>query len=147
AQWQPLGVAQTIASFKPGIPKILEWDFTPSASASEHACLLAVIDSASDPIPPGNKVFDIRTLIATDKRIGLKNLHILDPKRVSAPSIASGILSFGLKGGQPNDRAHPAWGNAAKGEPDLLKTGHPDNSQSRGLAAKEPSQALLQSLS
>src|SRR5262249_12055555 len=73
AQWQPIGSAQTIASFEPGIPKILEWDFTPPASASEHACLLVVMDSASDPIPPGNKAFDIRTLTAIDKRVGLKN--------------------------------------------------------------------------
>ena len=44
--WHPVGAAQTIASFKPGIPVVLEWDWTPPPSAAEHSCMLVVIDSA-----------------------------------------------------------------------------------------------------
>jgi hypothetical protein len=146
AQWQPIGSAQTIASLKPRIPKILEWDFTPPTSAGEHACLLVVVDSASDPVPPGNKVFDIRTLAATDKRIGLKNLHVLDPKQAPAPGIASGILSFGLKGGNQTIEFVPHGGMPPKVSLIFSKQAIPANPNVVGLTAKAPSQALLKAL-
>jgi hypothetical protein len=41
------------------------------------------MDSASDPIPAASKVFDVGVLIPTEKRVGLKNLHIIDA--LSAP--------------------------------------------------------------
>jgi photosystem II stability/assembly factor-like uncharacterized protein len=76
--WKPIGAAQTIASLSPTRPAILEWDWVPPASAAPHSCLLVVIDSTSNPIPPGNKVFAIGTLVTTEKRVGLKNLHVID---------------------------------------------------------------------
>jgi hypothetical protein len=93
-QWQPVGTAQTIASFKPGIPVVLEWDWTPPATAAEHSCMLVVMDSASDPIPTANKVFDIGTLVSSEKRAGLKNLHIIDSPPIPPPGGLSGILNF-----------------------------------------------------
>ena len=83
SQWRPVGAAQTIASFKPGKPVVLEWDWTPPQTAAEHSCMLVVMDSASDPIPAASKVFDVGVLIPTEKRVGLKNLHIIDA--LSAP--------------------------------------------------------------
>jgi photosystem II stability/assembly factor-like uncharacterized protein len=85
AQWRPVGAAKTIALFKPGKPVVLEWDWTPPPGAAEHSCLLVVMDSASDPIPAARKVFDVGVLIPTEKRIGLKNLHIVDTQ--SSPAI------------------------------------------------------------
>ena len=40
--------------------------------------MLVVIDCPSDPIPAGSKVFDIATLVTNEKRVGLKNLHVID---------------------------------------------------------------------
>jgi photosystem II stability/assembly factor-like uncharacterized protein len=87
AQWRPIGAAQTIASFKPGKPVVLEWDWTPPQTAAEHSCMLVVMDSTSDPIPAARKVFDVGVLVPADKRIGLKNLHIVDTQ--SAPPIGA----------------------------------------------------------
>src|SRR5262249_16702324 len=43
-----------------------------------HSCLLVVADCPSNPIPAGNKVFAIGALVTTEKRVGLKNLHVID---------------------------------------------------------------------
>src|SRR5262249_40744959 len=44
-----------------------------------HSCMLVVIDSPSDPIPASTKaIFDIAQLVTTEKRAGLKNLHVVD---------------------------------------------------------------------
>jgi hypothetical protein len=37
-----------------------------------------VVDSAADPIPAANKVFDVGVLVPREKHCGLKNLHIVD---------------------------------------------------------------------
>jgi hypothetical protein len=76
--WQPIGAAKTIAALSPATPAILEWEWTTPTSAPQHSCLLAIIDSASDPIPPGAKVFDVDALVVDEKRAGLKNLHVVD---------------------------------------------------------------------
>jgi photosystem II stability/assembly factor-like uncharacterized protein len=76
--WKPIGAPQTIPSISPTRPEILEWDWVPPASAAQHSCLLIVVDCPSDPIPSANKVFDIGQLITIEKRVGLKNLHLID---------------------------------------------------------------------
>jgi hypothetical protein len=76
--WKPIGAAQVIASLSPKRPEVLEWDWVPPMSAAAHSCLLVVVDSASDPIPPAAQVFDIGTLVTQEKRAGLKNLHVVD---------------------------------------------------------------------
>jgi hypothetical protein len=76
--WKPIGTAQTIASISPTRPEVLEWDWVPPATAAQHSCLLIVADCASDPIPAVNKVFDISTLVTTEERVGLKNLHLIN---------------------------------------------------------------------
>jgi len=87
SQWRPIGATQTIASAAPGIPTILEWDWTPPAGAATHSCLLAVMDSTSDPIPEAAKVLTLGTLVPGEKRVTLKNLHLIDPAAASSASI------------------------------------------------------------
>jgi photosystem II stability/assembly factor-like uncharacterized protein len=77
--WFSVGPAKTIASISPTRPEILEWDWTPPATANNHSCMLLVVDCASDPIPAAHKVFDIWTLVTQEKRVGWKNLHVIDP--------------------------------------------------------------------
>ena len=79
ANWTPVGAPQTIASLDPLRPEVLRWDWTPAPTADAHSCLLAVIDSPSDPIPANTKlIFSIGQLVTTEKRAGLKNLHLVD---------------------------------------------------------------------
>ena len=76
--WKPIGAAKTISNLSPKRPEVLEWNWTPPASAATHSCLLVVVDSAEDPIPAASKVFNVGTLVPSEKRVGLKNLHVID---------------------------------------------------------------------
>ena len=79
AQWHPIGAAKVVPSLSNTLPAILEWDFAPPLAAATHSCLLVIMDSPSDPIPAGNKVFDIGTLVSNEKRVALKNLVLVNP--------------------------------------------------------------------
>jgi len=82
--WVPIGSAQTIASISPTRPEILEWDWAPPSSLPDHTCLLIVADCPTDPIPAANKIFSVGTLVAAEKHVGLKNLHLINA--LPAPS-------------------------------------------------------------
>ena len=76
--WRPIGAAQLVPSVSPTEPTVLEWDWNTPVTAADHSCLLIVVDSAEDPIPAANKVFDIGALVTNEKRVGLKNLHVVN---------------------------------------------------------------------
>ena len=76
--WTAISPAKTIASLSNTIPSILEWHWNTPASAADHTCLLVVVDSPADPIPAANKVFDVGVLVSTERRVGLKNLHVVN---------------------------------------------------------------------
>jgi len=78
ANWTPVGSPQVISSLEPLRPEVLEWTWTPPVAADAHTCMLVVMDSLDDPIPAGNKVFDIAQLVTTEKHVGLKNLHLVN---------------------------------------------------------------------
>jgi len=74
--WQPIGAAQTIATLEPNRPVIVTWDFTVPQTTATHSCLLAVVSSPDDPIT--NAQTDVNVLVDTEKRVCLKNLHVID---------------------------------------------------------------------
>ena len=78
ANWTAVGAPQTIPMLEPLRPTVLEWTWTPPADADTHSCLLVVVDSPSDPIPTTAKVFEVAQLVTTEKRAGLKNLHVVN---------------------------------------------------------------------
>jgi len=98
--WKPIGTAKVIPSLSPIEPTVLEWDWNTPMTAADHACLLVVMDSPANPIPAGNKVFDIGTLVSNEKRVGLKNLHV-----VNAPPGTSTGLSLGFYGASDKAQA------------------------------------------
>jgi len=77
SHWKPIGTAQTIPLLLPTEPTVLEWEWNTPTVAADHSCLLVVMDCPSDPIPVGNKVLNVGTLIANEKHVGLKNLHVV----------------------------------------------------------------------
>ncbi len=78
ANWAPVGAAQTIPTLAPLRPTVLEWTWTPPPGSDAHTCLLVVVDSQSDPIPAAAKVLDVAQLVTGEKRVGLKNLHLVN---------------------------------------------------------------------
>jgi hypothetical protein len=155
-QWHPLGTAQTIASLSNTTPAILEWDFTPPSTASNHVCLLAIMDSPADPIPAANKVFTIGTLISNEKRAALKNLTVVDPSPstwltidfnaalsgvATIRVIGTGAATFGIA--LPKGAALPAVAAAAKRRAAPGGGGSP---RLEGLAVKKASARHIERL-
>lgn len=76
--WKPIGTAKILPSVSPTEPVIVEWDWATPTTAADHSCALVIADCAANPIPAANKVFDIGTLVSREKRVGLKNLHVVN---------------------------------------------------------------------
>jgi hypothetical protein len=76
--WKAIGAAKVIASLSPRRREVLEWDWTVPLGQATHSCLLAVMDCLSDPIPAANKIFNVNNLVRQEKRVGLKNLHVIN---------------------------------------------------------------------
>lgn len=133
--WHPLnkgaGTFQTITTLSPTEPTVLEWDFPLPTSAATHSCLLAVMDCPADPIPAGNKIFNVDALVRNEKRVGLKNLHVvnippgttfwatLDFHRLLAATSAIRIIGTGANGGSigflfPKSAQPPSAGKSSK---------------------------------
>jgi hypothetical protein len=77
AQWQPVGPAQNIASLQPNQPVVVSWDWTVPISAATHSCLLAVVSGDEDPITTLET--NVNVLVDSEKRVCLKNLHVVGP--------------------------------------------------------------------
>jgi hypothetical protein len=75
ADWQPIGSAQTIPILEPNRPVIVSLDWTVPAGANTHSCLLAVV-SSDDPITTTET--NVNNLIKSEKRVCLKNLHVVN---------------------------------------------------------------------
>jgi hypothetical protein len=76
ANWTPVGPAQTVAVLEPNRPVIVSWDYTVPNTAATHSCLLAVLSSSEDPI--ANPQTSVDLLVNSEKRVCLKNLHVID---------------------------------------------------------------------
>lgn len=123
--WKPVGPAKVVPSLSPGAPVVLEWDWAAPADATDHSCLLLVVDSTEDPIPEANKVFDVDRLVRAEKRVGLKSMMVS-----TAPAGATLWTTLDLHSAAASTsiRIHPSVGGASMG---LLL---PKTSQPRSLA-------------
>ncbi len=95
SQWHPIGTRSVDIS--PTVPTVVEWDWTTPAGQATHSCLFVVVDSPQDPIPAVNKIFDVDSLVRSEKRVGLKNLHVVDAIPMPAPAtglFGGAILDF-----------------------------------------------------
>ncbi len=100
ANWVPLGPARVISAVDPLRPEVVSWPYTPAVGSDPHSCVLVVVESADDPLPASTRAtFDVATLVTTDKRIGLRNLHLVTlqpdevrplPLRLHAPASPPG---------------------------------------------------------
>jgi hypothetical protein len=81
--WTPVGAAQMIPTLHPNRPAIVSWDFTVPSTTATHTCCLAVVSSGDDPF--SNPATDVATLVSQDKRVCLKNLHMVDPGPAPVP--------------------------------------------------------------
>ncbi|HUL72264.1 MAG TPA: hypothetical protein VLT86_04135 [Vicinamibacterales bacterium] len=139
-QWKPIGSAKVVSLLSDVEPAVVEWDWSTPTSAADHSCLLVVMDSPSNPIPAASKVFDVGTLVSSEKRVGLKNLHIVDAP--TGAGMTTILKFFGMTDKLHAIRLLPV--NPAGWQIGLLlpkKFAKP-----QGWTAKKPSAALLKDL-
>jgi photosystem II stability/assembly factor-like uncharacterized protein len=98
ATWLPVGPARTIPLLEPNRPVIVTWDWVVPASAATHSCLLAVATCDEDPITTTQ--LDPALLVPNEKRVCLKNLHVVS----GGPSPGQKIMSIDFH----NASAHEA---------------------------------------
>jgi photosystem II stability/assembly factor-like uncharacterized protein len=163
AVWTPIGTAKVIPSLSPAEPVVLEWDWTTPTTAAEHTCLLVIMDSASNPIPAANKVFDVNTLVPNEKRAGLKNLHVVDA--VAGTSRGAALAFFSRRPIAQTIRVMPAalggwrvgliWPKGTPPAPVMKaarrsrsgkSSSHAAALKQQGWTAKKPSAAAMKSL-
>ncbi|MCI0463586.1 MAG: hypothetical protein L0Z62_42160 [Gemmataceae bacterium] len=141
--WRPIGAAQTLASVSPAEPTVLEWEWSTPLEAADHSCLLVVLDSPTDPIPAAAKVFDVNRLVPNEKRVGLKNVHV-----VSAVAGTSSWTPFQFFGSP--DQLHTvklSTSGAGKWTVGiLLQNVSQPALKLGGITRKQPTQVLLKAL-
>jgi photosystem II stability/assembly factor-like uncharacterized protein len=94
--WTPIGSYKTAPPIPPARETILKWNWTPPLTTAEHTCLLVVMDSPADPIPTANRVLDVATLVTGERRVGLRNLHVVDAP-AGAPTLVELAFTAGVK--------------------------------------------------
>lgn len=83
AAWRAVGPVRVIPTLEPNRPVVVSWDWTIPLDAATHSCLMAVVSGGDDPITTTETT--IGTLITSEKRVCLKNLHVVNAG--SAPSM------------------------------------------------------------
>ncbi|MFN7920350.1 MAG: hypothetical protein U0Q16_09650 [Bryobacteraceae bacterium] len=71
--WKAVAAAKTI-SVAPTRPEVVEFDWTLPAAAAQHASLLAVVQSADDPVAQS---FEIATLVPGNRQVALRSVHLV----------------------------------------------------------------------
>jgi hypothetical protein len=104
--WFSIGPAKIIPSLSPTEPTVLEWDWATPVTAAQHTCLLVVMDSPSDPIPAANQSLNVGWLVPNEKRVGLKNLHIVDPP--PGTTYGTKLSFFSVSGKKSTVRIEPS---------------------------------------
>ncbi|MEZ5407729.1 MAG: hypothetical protein R2761_06875 [Acidimicrobiales bacterium] len=107
ANWEPLGPPRVIPALDPLRPEVVSWPYTPAVGSDPHSCVLVVVEPADDPLPAATRAtFAVAPLVATDKRIGLHNLHLVTlgpddvaprPVRLHASADAAGDGPWSLR--------------------------------------------------
>jgi photosystem II stability/assembly factor-like uncharacterized protein len=95
ADWHLIGNV-VVTNLEAGFPRVVSVQWTPPATASAHACLLAMVDSPQDPLLPQTEL-NVDTLTRNNKHVTQRNVHTV-----------SAILTAGARAGW----AVPSFRNA-----------------------------------
>jgi hypothetical protein len=140
--WHPVGNAKTIATASATQPAIVEFDWPVPVTQATHTCMLVIMDSPSDSIPPINRVPNIWQLIGNEKRVGLKNLQIIDAPPAPPPGGGASWFTLDFHPSSATSatvrlEAGPGVGDVAIVFPKSVKIGGPAagaSSKRRGTA-------------
>jgi photosystem II stability/assembly factor-like uncharacterized protein len=141
--WTPVGPARTIASLSPSEPAIVEWDWSTPMSVADHTCLLAICDCAEDAIPAASKVLNVNALVPSERRVGLRNLHVVS----AAPGSFywTPFQFFGDAGQSQKVRVLPSGARGWRAGL-VLQKGAQGKLKLEGMSASKPTAGMLSAL-
>ena len=96
--WIQVG-CKTVDQVGPFLPAVTQFPFAVPTTMDPHSCMVAIVDSQSDPIVLGSDRFQVEALALRDRHVAQRNLHILDspgltganPGQIVSGSTASGV--------------------------------------------------------
>lgn len=80
--WQavnPTAPCQVITVLNPDLPQVVTFDWSVPANASDHVCMIAIVESDADPIPARSQN-ELRpwVLVPNSRHVAQRNLHLID---------------------------------------------------------------------
>jgi hypothetical protein len=94
ADWTPIGASLLVPLVQPGMPAIVEWDWSVPLGANDHSCLLLLATCDENPLDGGG-ILVVDTLVPMRKQVALKNIHVEDAVP-GEPRPHTGVMSMGL---------------------------------------------------
>src|SRR4030095_8856543 len=74
--WKPVSMTSfPIGRIEPGTTRLASWNFTISATAPRHSCLLAFVTSTQDPFDTGGLILP-DDLVVNNRKVALRNLDL-----------------------------------------------------------------------
>jgi hypothetical protein len=86
---EPANPCRVIPVVNPALPEVVGFDWSVPTTAAEHSCMLAIVESADDPLDPSIRSTNERrpwVLIPNTRQIGLRNLHVVTASSPHAPA-------------------------------------------------------------
>jgi len=77
---EPANPCRVIPVVNPALPEVAGFDWSVPTTAAEHSCMLAIVESADDPLDPSLRSTNERrpwVFIPNSRQIGLRNLHVV----------------------------------------------------------------------
>ncbi len=88
--WTLLGCGGFDDDLGQGVPQVKKFPWAPSASLADHTCMIALVDSANDPISDSTRSkFRVEEFISTTRQAGQRNLYVIEPPQTAAASVIS----------------------------------------------------------
>ncbi len=94
------GTYHLVPTLEPCTPEVLRWDWTVPVSQATHSCLLAIMTCDEDPI--ATTTLPVGALVPSEKRVTLKNVHVVDAPPGPPPRWSLGVIKLHNAQVEPN---------------------------------------------
>jgi len=90
--WQAVAPHVTVPIVAPGHAEVVSFDWPVPVTAADHSCLLAILSAGNDSI--ATTELAVGALVANNKKVGLKNLTVVNPPPMVGPAVYQLILKL-----------------------------------------------------
>ncbi len=88
--WAMVGCKVLDKQVGPATPEVVQFPFAVPVTTTSHSCMVAIVDSAADPVVPGSNPANVEVLAQTERHVAMRNLHVIDGPSAAAASTNEG---------------------------------------------------------